>query len=74
MPVSGSRAEKAVEQGMGFGVAGEILVDRDFGEIGAEHVGARLEHDRNQGDHNLHPIGTQIGQQALHQPAVVCLA
>ena len=69
-----ARAEKAVEQRVGFGVAGEVFVDRDFGEIGAEHVGARLQHDSNQGDHDLQPVRVQVGQQALHQPAVVRLA
>ncbi len=42
------RTEEAIEQRVGFGVIGEILVDRDFGEIGTEHVGAGLQHDGDQ--------------------------
>ena len=67
-------AEKAVQQGVGFGVAGKIFIDRDLGEIGAEHVGARFQHDGDQGNDDLHPIGAQIGQQTFHQPAVICFA
>ena len=67
------RAKKAVKQGMSLGVAGEVFVDCNLGEIRPQHVGARLQHNRNKGDNNLQPIGMQIGQQALHQPAVICL-
>ena len=67
-------AEKAIEQGMGFGVVGKVLIDGDFRQVRAENVGAGLEHDRDQRNDHLHPVGTQVDQQALHQPAVVCLA
>ncbi len=68
------RAEEAVEQRMGFCVAGEILVDGDFGEIWPENIGARLQYDGYERHRDLPAIGVQIRQQALHQPGVVCLA
>ena len=68
------RAEKTIEQGMGFGAISEVFVDRDFRQIGTENVGAGLENDGDQSDHHLPPVGTQIGQQPLHQPAVVGFA
>ena len=74
MPSSGIGAEEAVEQGMRFGVTGEVLVDGDLGEVGAEHVGAGLQHDGDQRNDHLPAIGTQIAQQALHQPAVIRFA
>ena len=74
MPVSGLRAEEAVEQRVRFGVAGQILVDGDFGEVRPQNVGARLQHDGDQRHRDLPAIRVQIGEQALHQPGVVCLA
>ena len=63
MPTSGLRAEKAVEQGMRLGAVGEILVDRDFGQVGTEHVGAGLQDDGDQRNHDL-PACRDAGRSA----------
>ncbi len=56
------------------GLVRQVLVDGDFRQIGAEHVGSRLEHDRHQGDRDLETVGLEITQQPPHQPGVVSLA
>jgi hypothetical protein len=59
---------------MGFGAVGKIFVDRDLGEIGPQNVGACLEDDRDQRNRYLETIGSEVRQQALHQPAVIRFA
>ena len=58
---------------MGFGLAGEVFVDSDFGQVGPEHVGARLQHDGDQRNDHLPSIRMQIGEKALHQARIVRL-
>ena len=70
----GARTEPAIQQRMRLGVAGEVLVDGNFGEVRPQNVGARLQHDRHQRHRDLPAIRVQIRQQALHQPGIVCLA
>ena len=52
----------------------QVAVDHDFGEIGAENVGAGLDQDGNQGNPHLPLVGTQIREQPLHQAAVIRFA
>jgi len=59
---------------MGFRPVRQILVDGDFCQVRPEDVRARLQDDRYQRNDYLQPIGTQIGQQAFHQPAVIRFA
>ena len=59
---------------MGFFVGGQILIDGDLGEVGAENVRSSLQGNRDQRNHHLHPVRTQVGKQALHQPAVIRFA
>ncbi len=70
----GLAAEEAIEQRMRLGAAGEIFIDRNLGQVGANDVGAGLEDDGDEGNHDLQPVGTQILKQALHQPAVIRFA
>ena len=66
--------EPAIEEGMRTGRVRHVLVDGDFGQVGAEDVGARLQDDRDQRDHHLPGVGLQIAQQTAHQPRVVRFA
>ncbi len=52
----------------------EVAINRHLGEIGAEHVGERLQDDRDQRDRHLPAVGTQILQQPRHQAAVIGFA
>ena len=52
----------------------QIAINRHFGEIRPEHVGERLQQDRNQRNRHLPAVGTQILQQPRHQPAVIRFA
>ena len=67
-------AEEAVKQRVRFGVTGQILVDGDFGEVRPQNIGAGFQHDGDQRHRDLPAIFVQIGEQAPHQPGVVCLA
>ena len=48
-----------------------VLIDGDFGQVGAEDVGAGLQNDCDERDHHLPCVGLQIAQQTAHQPRVV---
>ena len=69
------RTQEAVEKGMPRArLVRQVLVDGDFGQIGADDVGSGLEHDRHQRDRDLQAIGLQVPQQPAHQPGVIGLA
>jgi len=66
-----STAQTVTDPGVGVGRLRQILVDGNFGEEGTEHVGHRLEHDRDQRYHYMPFVGTKIREQPPHQPAVI---
>ncbi len=52
----------------------QIAVHHDFREIGAEYIGAGFDQNRNQRHRHLPFVGTQVGEQPFHQPAVIRFA
>jgi hypothetical protein len=49
----------------------QIAVHHDFREIGAEDIGAGFDQNRSQSNRDLPLVGTQVGEQPFHQPAVI---
>ena len=60
--------------GRSAGLVHHVQVDADFHQVGAGHVGQRLESDRNRGDRRLQPVGLQIMSQPPDQDRIVDLA
>jgi hypothetical protein len=73
IPVNGCELRKRSRKS-GAGLVRQVLVDGNFGQIGAEHVDSRLEHDRHQCQDDLETVGLEVTQQPPHQPGVVSLA
>ncbi len=70
----GDGAEVAGEPGVLAGGGGEIGIDGDLDEIGAEDVGTGLDEDGEGGDAGLELVGGEVAEQAAHDAAVVGLA
>ena len=64
----GLRAQPAVQKGCGLPCAARYLSTATLVRYGPKHVSARLQHDGGHRDRPPGPVGTQVGQQALHQP------
>ncbi len=67
-------AQKAAQRGAQPVHRCEVTVHRDLSQVGAENVSPGLYEDGNQSNSRLPFVGAQVGQQALHQAAVIRFA
>ena len=73
-PNQRSAAEPPVKWRVRTGRVREVIVDRDLCEKGPQNVGPRLHDDGRKRNRHLPLVGTQVFEQPLHQPAVICFA
>ena len=67
-------AQKAAQRGAQPVHRCEVTVHRDLSQVGAENVSPGLYEDGNQSNSRLPFVGAQVGQQALHQAALMSYA
>ncbi len=75
MPVMGLGLRwRASQESLRWRGVGQVGVDGDLDEVGAEDVGGGLDEDGDGGEAGLELVGAEVGEEAAHEARVVGLA